>query len=156
MTPTPAPDRIYGTTYPRDRAPEGAVPLGPERPSTFRERVARVLAGVSLRVLHVRPGDVIVVRGERPTGARVAALMRAINRGRDDDPAIVFLPRDCSVHVEGRQIDAEDRGGYRETSTYQADKSANEDKGKGPLPPRGVYTGVADGRDPPSDTTPRA
>jgi hypothetical protein len=147
-------DRIRGTTYPHDRAPAGSVPLGDERAPSIRERAARLLAGASLRVLRVRPGDVIVVRGERPPGGRVAALMRAINRGRDDDPAIVFLPADCKVHVEGKQIDAEDRGGYRETATTTADKRANEDKGS--LPPRGVFTGVQDGRDPPSDTRPRS
>ena len=143
-------DRVHGTTYPRDRAPDGAIPLGVERAPGLRERLARLLAGASLRVLRVRPGDVIVVRGERPESARVAALMRAINRGRDDDPTIVFLPAACAVHVEGKQIDAEDRGGYRETATTQADKRANEDKGR--LPERGVFTGVQDARDPSSDT----
>lgn len=153
MTTPDASGRIYGTTYPSDRAPDGSVPLGDERRPTLRERLARLLVGASLRVLRIRAGDVIVVRGERPSGARVAALMRAINRGNDDDPAIVFLPPGCKVHVEGKQIDAEDRGGYRETSVTTSDKSANEDKGR--VPPRGVYTGVADGRDPPSDTTRR-
>lgn len=141
--------RIFGTTYPRDRAPEGAAPLGAERPPSLRERVARLLAGASLRVLRVRPGDVIVVRGERPEGARVAAIMRAVNRGRDDDPAVVFLPADCVVHVEGKRLDTEDRGGYRETVVTNADKRDNSEKN---LPERGVFTGVADGRDPPSDT----
>jgi hypothetical protein len=137
--------RIHGTTYPRDRAPAGSVPLGDERPPSLRERLVRLLAGASLRVLRVRPGDVIVVRGERPGGERVAALMRAINHGRDDDPVLVFLPPDCKVHVEGKQIDAEDRG-HRDTK--------NIDRDKAPVPPRGVFTGVADGRDPPSDTDP--
>lgn len=139
---SPDPSRVRGTTFPRDRAPAGSVPLGPEAPETLRERVAWWLAAASLRVLRVGPGDVIVVRGERPDSATVAALVRAVNRGRDDDPVVIFLPRDCAVHVEGRKIDQEDRGGYRETAVTTADKKANADKS----PPRGVYTG------PPSDT----
>lgn len=139
--------RIFGTTFPSDRAPEGSQELGDELPPSRRERLARLLARLSLRVLRVRAGDVIVVRGARPEGSAVAALVRAVNRGNDDDPVVIFLPEDCRVHVEGRKIDAEDRGGYRETATTGSDR--------GPLPERGVFTGVQDARDPPSDTTPR-
>jgi hypothetical protein len=144
-------DRVHGTTYPRDRAPAGSRPMGADRPPSLRERLVRLLAGASLRILRVRPGDVIVVRGDRPGAERVAEIMRAVNHGRDDDPAVVFLPLACAVHVEGRRIDVEDRG-YRETSVTPSDKKDNADKH---LPERGVFTGVQDGRDPPSDTTPR-
>ncbi len=135
--------RVFGTTYPADRAPAGSVPLGDDPPLSLREHVASWLTGVALRVLRVRPGDVIVIRGERPDSERVASIVRAIHKGNDGDPVAVFLPSNCRVHIEGRQINAEDRGGYRETATYASDKAA--------LPPRGVFTGVQDARDPPSD-----
>ena len=54
-----------------------------------------------------------------------------------------FSHRTAGFISSGRQINAEDRGGYRETATYASDKAA--------LPPRGVFTGVQDARDPPSD-----
>ena len=135
--------RIFGTTYPADRAPAGSMPLDDDPPLSLREHVARLLTGVAMRVLRVRPGDVIVIRGERPDAERVASIVRAVHKGNDGDPVAVFLPADCRVHIEGRQINAEDRGGYRETATYSSDKTA--------LPPRGVFTGVQDARDPPSD-----
>ena len=92
--------RVFGTTYPADRAPAGSVPLGDDPPLSLREYVASLLTGVALRVLRVRPGDVIVIRGERPDAERVASIVRAIHKGNDGDPVAVFLPSDCRVHIE--------------------------------------------------------
>lgn len=135
-------DRIHGTTYPRDRAPYGSVPLG-QRARGVADRLFARLAGFVVDRLRVEPGEVLVVRGDVPPAVRVE-IVRALHRGSPGDPIAVFLPMDCAVHVEASRLDNEDRG-YRETKAYGEDKAT---------PARGVFTGVPDGRDPPSDGAP--
>jgi len=132
--------RIDGTTYPSDRAPEDADDLG-ETPPRLRDRILARLLGFTLRALPLPEGHVLVVRGEVPGSVRVAAI-RALHHGNVGDPVPVFLPLDCKVHVEPRRLKSEDRG-YRSTKVTELDE-----KPRGPLPERGVYTAVPDGRDP--------
>jgi hypothetical protein len=136
--------RVPGTTYPRDVAPEGAVPLG-DRLAALPSRLLTALTTAAVSRLRLTTGDVLVVRGDVPGPVRVG-IIRALHKGTPNDPVAVFLPRDCSVHVERSKIEREDRG-HRDTKNIDRDKAA--------VPPRGVFTGVQDGRDGPSDTTPR-
>jgi hypothetical protein len=137
ITPDPT-HHVPGTTFPADRAPDGAVPLG-ERPPGLLDRVLDRLARVAISRLRVERGDVLVIRGEVPRPVKVA-LVRALHTGAAGDPVAVFLPRDCAVHVERARLEGEDRG-YRETKSY----------GKDATPPRGVFTGIPDARDPETD-----
>ena len=138
--------RILGTTYPSDRAPDGAVPLG-ERPASLPSRAMTALTGLVVARLSLKAGDVLVVRGDVPNAVRVG-IIRGLHKGAPNDPVAVFLPRDCLVHVEPSKITREDRG-HRDT------KNIERDKGPARLPERGVFTGVQDARDPPSDATRR-
>lgn len=73
--------------------------------------IRSALLGLGVRVLRVKRDDVIVVRG----GDRVPLDWRAsINRAvhKRTGAVVLFLPRNCDVTIEGRALDAEDRG-YR-------------------------------------------
>lgn len=141
MTPD-ANGRIDGTTYPSDRAPEGAEPLQDRRP-TLRERIAARLLSARVRwsvaVLRPQAGDVLIVR--TPHGAssdETRALGKAWRRITGTG-VVVVLPTECSVHAEPPRIRTEDRG-YRETRTAGND--------------RGVHVGVPgapEGTSPPRD-----
>src|SRR3990167_7017717 len=111
-------NRIYGTTYPTDRAPPEAVPLGAAPRSLFQRALLR-LAGVAIDMLAVGPGDVLVLRTDRAiSGAAIGHLTRVVRAAGGS--AAVVLPVDCQLHLEPARLATEDRG-YRETRVTEAD-----------------------------------
>ncbi len=133
----PDPDgRIEGTTYPIDRAPDGAQPaVGLQQ--RLIERFVSWALGVSIALLRPQPNDVIVVRtGERLPSALIREFNIALRKsGRSN--VMILLPIDALVHAEPTKLKGEDRG-YRETKTYGTDQV----KPKGGEDSRGVHTGV--------------
>lgn len=133
-----APDadgRVDGTTYPRAVAPDDSVPLG-EQPESLRRRIldrlTRRFFGAVIRVLRIRPGDVVVVRTDGVVPMSDVARWGKELRAAGHDGVAIVVPRDCLVHAEPGKLAKEDRG-YRETKTYGTD--ANQDA-------RGVHTGL--------------
>ena len=98
--------RLNGTTYPSDRAPEGAERLR-ERLPRVRELLAGLLVPWSAQLLNPKKGDVLVVRGQIRS-VRLADLQRRWRSAGGS--TIVLLPRSCRVHMEPRAAFREDKG----------------------------------------------